>query len=102
MIANVVGTMNPKYTLIGDTVNTSSRMESNSRPGRILCSPPAANILREQAPEITVVSRGMIDVKGKGVMEAFGVTRGGEPDEENHSREYSSDSGGDLGCCHDC
>ena len=78
VIANVVGSRNPKYTLIGDTVNTSSRMESNSREGCILCSKAAAVLVEEQAPEFSLVSRGMIEVKGKGMMETFWVTQNSE------------------------
>lgn len=74
VIANVVGSRNPKYTLIGDTVNTSSRMESNSLPGRILCSDRAADLLRHQTDEFSLRSRGTIEVKGKGAMKTFWVT----------------------------
>jgi serine/threonine protein kinase len=74
VIATVVGSRNPKYTLIGDTVNTSSRMESNSLPGCILCSSPAAKLLNEQVHEFSVTSRGRIEVKGKGALETFWVT----------------------------
>jgi serine/threonine protein kinase len=80
VIANVVGSRNPKYTLIGDTVNTSSRMESNSRAGCILCSKASAKLLEEQAPEFLLVSRGHIEVKGKGLMETFWVTPKPEAD----------------------
>jgi serine/threonine protein kinase len=75
VIANVVGSRNPKYTLIGDTVNTSSRMESNSQAGRILCSPMAAKLLQEQAPDIYMIeARELIHVKGKGYMETFWIS----------------------------
>ena len=74
VIANVVGSRNPKYTLIGDTVNTSSRMESNSLPGRILCSDRAADLLRHQTDEFSLRSRGIVEVKGKGAMKTFWVT----------------------------
>ena len=75
VIANVVGSRNPKYTLIGDTVNVSSRMESNSLPGRILCSHSAAALLmRQQTHDFSLVPRGKIEVKGKGSMETFWVT----------------------------
>lgn len=73
VIATVVGSRNPKYTLIGDTVNTSSRMENNSLPGCILCSRAAANLLNEQIHNFSVTSRGRIEVKGKGAMETFWV-----------------------------
>ena len=48
-------------------------MESNSEAGRIHCSERAAALLREQAPDISLVSRGQIEVKGKGRMTTFWV-----------------------------
>jgi serine/threonine protein kinase len=75
VLANIVGSRNPKYTLIGDTVNMSSRMESNSLPGRVLCSERAAALLREQSGDFTLTSRGFIEVKGKGAVETFWVTQ---------------------------
>lgn len=41
-------------------------MESNSLPGRIHCSMATADLLDEQAPDIPKVSRGHIEIKGKG------------------------------------
>jgi guanylate cyclase len=71
VLANVVGSRAPKYTLFGDTVNTSSRMESTSLPGHIQCSDRAAGLLREQAPDISLKYRGEIKVKGKGDMHTY-------------------------------
>jgi serine/threonine protein kinase len=75
VIANVVGSRNCRYTLIGDTVNTASRMSTNSFPNRILCSQATANILQEEIPidewKDWMEYYGRIDVKGKGSMDTW-------------------------------
>ena len=76
VVSNVIGSLNPRYGLFGDTVNTASRMESNSRPGRIHCSEDAAVILQEQAPNMPLKQRGKINVKGKGLMTTYWVGKG--------------------------
>jgi class 3 adenylate cyclase len=63
-MASVVGTKYPKYTLLGDTVNTASRMESQSVPGRIQCSARTAELIQAQDPTIGLEARGEIEVKG--------------------------------------
>lgn len=73
VIADVIGTRLPKYDVFGDTVNTASRMESNSESGRIHCSKASADLLRLQDPKSRLVSRGQIDIKGKGLMSTYWV-----------------------------
>ena len=50
----------------GDTVNTASRMESNSKANAVHCSGTFAAALREQCRGALLESRGVISVKGKG------------------------------------
>lgn len=70
-MASVIGNMNPRFCLFGDTVNTSSRMESNSVKNRIHMSEAAATNLKEQAPDMDIACRGRIQIKGKGEQLTF-------------------------------
>jgi adenylate cyclase len=70
VVAGVIGRSKFAYDLWGDTVNTAARMESHSETGRIQVSAATAALI---GGKIEIEERGLIDVKGKGLMRTFWV-----------------------------
>jgi adenylate cyclase len=68
IVAGVIGTHKFVYDVWGDTVNTASRMESHSLAGRIQISAATRAALGDR---FEVEPRGMVDIKGKGMMETY-------------------------------
>lgn len=72
-MTGVVGMKTPHYCVFGDTVNTASRHESTSVAGKIQCSSITYGLLKHFSPkqEFEFVSRGLVDMKGKGLMATY-------------------------------
>jgi adenylate cyclase len=66
-VAGVIGSKKFAYDLWGDTVNVASRLESNGVPGRVQVS---EEVFRSLKDHFVFERRGLIEVKGKGTLEA--------------------------------
>lgn len=72
LVAGVIGKTKFHYDLWGDAVNTASRMESHGEAGQLHITQATFELLQD---EFECVSRGTIDIKGKGEMTTYFVLR---------------------------
>ena len=77
VVAGVIGTHRFLYDMWGDTVNTASRMEAHGEPGRVQVT---EDIAQRLGSSFQLEPRGSIEVKGKGPMTTYFVTRAASPE----------------------
>lgn len=68
VVAGVVGRKKFVFDVWGDTVNTASRIESNSNPGKINVSDTTFRLIQR---DFRLRPRGKVDAKNKGEMEMY-------------------------------
>ncbi|GFH21610.1 guanylate cyclase domain-containing protein [Haematococcus lacustris] len=66
--SGIIGKIRKRYCLVGNTVNTASRMESCGLPGRIHVSSSTHQLVAGSHPEFVWECRGPLDIKGLGSM----------------------------------
>ncbi|HUF38667.1 MAG TPA: adenylate/guanylate cyclase domain-containing protein [Anaerolineales bacterium] len=71
-VAGIVGTTKFHYDLWGDAVNIAARMESHGVPGKIQIARGSYERIKDR---FACTSRGQVDIKGKGPMETWFLSR---------------------------
>lgn len=72
VVAGVVGVNKFAYDIWGDTVNTASRVENQSRPGKVNISESTYRLVKYQ---FECSYRGKVEVKNKGLLDMYFVER---------------------------
>ena len=78
VVGGIVGVKKYLYDVFGDTINTASRMESNSAPMRVNISEETYQLVKNtdfiKSNHISFEERSPIQVKGKGTMKMYFVS----------------------------
>jgi len=70
LVSGVLGNARPRHVLVGDTVNTASRMESIARPNTVNVSGTTACHLFKY---FELIDRGATEIKGKGNLHTYEI-----------------------------
>ena len=85
--SGVVGVNNPRHCVFGDTVNVTARHEASGEAGRVHCSAVTQRILEQECfGKFKFVSRGIVDLKGKGALKTYWL-------ESSHTNSYANKAG---------
>ncbi|KAJ3326642.1 Guanylate cyclase 2G [Blyttiomyces sp. JEL0837] len=68
--AGILGDQNPHWCIVGDTVNTASRMESTSKPGHLHISESTFKLIKGK---FDISEPDVMNIKGKGQMSTYWV-----------------------------
>ena len=98
VVGTIMGRKCPRFCLVGDAVNVSSRMESTSEPMRIHCSSAIAKLLRQSSSNdaLHLDHRGVINVKGKGQMETYWLRARDDDDDDDAFKVSLADTDADA------
>jgi adenylate cyclase len=87
LVAGVIGRSKFQYDLWGDTVNVASRMESHGVPGKVQVTSATYELIKD---DFECVSRGEVQIKGKGNMRTWFVVAPKERPPQTRALENSS------------
>ena len=95
VIPAVVGDHKPQFSLIGDTVNTTSRMSSNGEKNCITCSEFAYEEIKTKYKNFNVYNK---QIKGKGLMNlySYDITKHKKQTLENAKGPVYKDQSGNM------